>query len=375
MVVTPTRKAAQVAGRQLGTWAFSAAWLAHQHGWRWDANGTWTRLDTGQIDPGSRHPGRQYVGPQHEAVLRAGDVLLVDEAGMLEQDTARAPAACHRRRGARLVLVGDRHQLPAVGRGGVLDLAARFAAPGACPELATVHRFTDPDYAPLSLAMRTGENPEQLFDTLAAKGHVQVHASEIERVDALADDAVSALTSGQPVRVLANTNDQVAQLNTAIRERLIHAGQVDDSRAMTTRARQLLGTGDLDRHRRDVLCRHVTKGVQLMASIEKRQRAAGGKVTWWAMYRTPEGKQRRKSFDRKADAVRFLTSIESAKLGGSYVNPSRSVVALGDLARTWLAGKVNLKPSTWERGPEVREAPVATRRRPAAGRVRVPRLG
>ena len=63
MVVTPTRKAAQVAGRQLGTWGFSAAWLAHQHGWRWDANGTWTRLDTGQIDPGSRHPGRQYVGP------------------------------------------------------------------------------------------------------------------------------------------------------------------------------------------------------------------------------------------------------------------------------------------------------------------------
>jgi len=86
-----------------------------------------------------------------------------------------------------------------------------------------------------------------------------------------------------------------------------------------------------------------------MASIEKRQRAAGGKVTWRAMYRTPEGKQRSKSFDRKADAVRFLTSIESVKLTGSYVDPSRSVVTLGDLARTWLAGKVNLKPSTWER--------------------------
>jgi len=245
VVVTPTRKAAQVAGRQLGTWAFSAAWLAHQHGWRWDANGTWTRLDTGQIDPGSRHPGRQYVGPQHEAVLRAGDVLLVDEAGMLDQDTARALLHVTDDAGARLVLMGDRHQLPAVGRGGVLDLAARFAAPGACLELATVHRFTDPDYAPLSLAMRTGENPEQLFDTLATKGLVQVHASEIERVDALADDAVSALTSGQRVRVLADTNDQVAQLNTAIRERLIRAGQVDDSRAMTTRAGQLLGAGDL----------------------------------------------------------------------------------------------------------------------------------
>ena len=86
-----------------------------------------------------------------------------------------------------------------------------------------------------------------------------------------------------------------------------------------------------------------------MASIEKRQRTVGSKVTWRAMYRTPEGKQRSKSFDRKADAVRFLTSTESAKLGGFYVDPSRSLVTLGELARTWLASKVNLKPSTCER--------------------------
>ena len=86
-----------------------------------------------------------------------------------------------------------------------------------------------------------------------------------------------------------------------------------------------------------------------MASIEKRQRTAGGKITWRAMYRTPDGKQRSKTFDRKVDATRFLTSIESAKLGGSYLDPSRSVITIGDLAHGWLRGKVNLKPSTWER--------------------------
>ncbi len=86
-----------------------------------------------------------------------------------------------------------------------------------------------------------------------------------------------------------------------------------------------------------------------MASIEKRQRTPGGKITWRAMYRTPEGQQRSKSFERKVDAARFLTSIESSKLGGSYVDPARSVGAVGDLAKTWLAGKVNLKPSTAER--------------------------
>ncbi len=67
------------------------------------------------------------------------------------------------------------------------------------------------------------------------------------------------------------------------------------------------------------------------------------------MYRTPDGKRRSKTFDRKVDAARFLTSIESAKLGGSYVDPQRSVITISELARTWLAGKVNLKPSTWER--------------------------
>ncbi len=42
---------------------------------------------------------------------------------MLDQDTARALLTIADEAGARVALVGDRHQLPAVGRGGVLDLA------------------------------------------------------------------------------------------------------------------------------------------------------------------------------------------------------------------------------------------------------------
>ena len=43
LVVTPTLKAAQVAAREVGA-AGSAAWLVHQHGYRWDADGRWTRV-------------------------------------------------------------------------------------------------------------------------------------------------------------------------------------------------------------------------------------------------------------------------------------------------------------------------------------------
>src|SRR5690606_34713280 len=35
VVVTPTLKAAQIAAAETGASAFSAAWLVHQHGFRW----------------------------------------------------------------------------------------------------------------------------------------------------------------------------------------------------------------------------------------------------------------------------------------------------------------------------------------------------
>ena len=44
VVVTPTLKAAQAASAELRAHAGSAAWLAWQHGWRWDDTGAWTRL-------------------------------------------------------------------------------------------------------------------------------------------------------------------------------------------------------------------------------------------------------------------------------------------------------------------------------------------
>lgn len=55
LVVTPTRKAAQIATAETGATADSAAWLLHQHGFRWDANGRWGRVatDASRSAPGS----------------------------------------------------------------------------------------------------------------------------------------------------------------------------------------------------------------------------------------------------------------------------------------------------------------------------------
>jgi len=102
-VVTPTLKAARVAAEQVGTDASSAAWLAYQHGFRWDEHGAWTRLAPGTTAPNN---GRVFHGPSDSAALRRGDVLLVDEAGMLDQDTARALLTIADEHQARVALVG-----------------------------------------------------------------------------------------------------------------------------------------------------------------------------------------------------------------------------------------------------------------------------
>lgn len=54
LVVTPTLKAAEVAAAETGAEGHSAAWLIHQHGWRWDDDGHW-----------ARRPDQRRVGGEH----------------------------------------------------------------------------------------------------------------------------------------------------------------------------------------------------------------------------------------------------------------------------------------------------------------------
>ncbi|RFU18942.1 TrwC relaxase [Geodermatophilus marinus] len=250
MVVTPTLKAAQAARAEVGAPTGSAASLVFAHGWRWTEHGEWTRLVPGEADPVT---GRLYTGPVEEARLRPDDLLIVDEAGMLDQDTARALLTVADEAGARLALLGDRHQLAAVGRGGVLDLAAAQVDPAACLSLESVHRFTrtdstgqtvpDIDFAELTLAMRQGDNPSVVFDALLARGRIHLHPDFAALQDALAAIAVHDGWDAD-VAVVADTREQVDELNAAIRDRLVADGRVDDRRVVTTRAGQRIGAGD-----------------------------------------------------------------------------------------------------------------------------------
>jgi Phage integrase, N-terminal SAM-like domain len=49
---------------------------------------------------------------------------------------------------------------------------------------------------------------------------------------------------------------------------------------------------------------------------------------------------------RKLDAERFLTTVESSKPTGTFIDPSRSRLTFGEMAKKWSASKVRLKEST-----------------------------
>ncbi|MGP5292534.1 MobF family relaxase [Brachybacterium tyrofermentans] len=239
-VVAPTLRAAQVAHEELDVPATSVAALVYAHGWRWNEDGVWRRLKRGDLDPDS---GRRFTGPPREAVLRRGERVIVDEAGMLDQDTAHALLTVTAEAGATVALVGDRAQLPAVGRGGVLDMAAQIR--GRTYDMSELHRFTDPDYAALTLAMRDRENPGEVFDRLAAMNLVTLHTD-----DEQARDHITANTrDGEAITVA--TNDEAVTLNERIRTERVESGEVEDTVTATGSDGLSIGAGDLIQTRKN----------------------------------------------------------------------------------------------------------------------------
>ena len=80
-----------------------------------------------------------------------------------------------------------------------------------------------------------------------------------------------------------------------------------------------------------------------MASVAKRTR--DGAITWLARWRDPDGKQRKRSFPRKTDAERFLTTVQHGMLTGAYIDPAAGKTTFESYAELWRAGQVH-RPTT-----------------------------
>ena len=224
MVVTPTLKAAEVA----------AAGDRRDGALRCLADPP-ARLAVGRRRPLA--PAPPHRSPTRRT-LPAGDLLLVDEAGMLDQDTARALLTIADETGARVALVGDRHQLPAVGRGGVSTSPPAWAHPTRPSRWRRCTGSPTPPTPHLAMRMRTGEEPGDVFDALCAPRADRLHASEAERTAALAEAGAGGDL------VIADTRDQVAPSTapSATASSAHRRGDTDARRR--TRPGERLGIGD-----------------------------------------------------------------------------------------------------------------------------------
>ena len=111
--VAPTAKAARVLESETGMGSDTVAKLLHE----------WRRTD--------RPPERPWRLP-------VGATVIVDEAGMIGTGDLHQLTHLADAQQWRLVLVGDPHQLQAVGRGGMFG---ELCATGRTIELDTIHRF------------------------------------------------------------------------------------------------------------------------------------------------------------------------------------------------------------------------------------------
>lgn len=82
-----------------------------------------------------------------------------------------------------------------------------------------------------------------------------------------------------------------------------------------------------------------------MASIHKRM--VDRSPRYDVSYREPDGRQRRKTFKRRADAERFVSTVEADVLRGTYLDPDAGRITFKRYADDWLKSKT-FEPTTRE---------------------------
>ena len=156
--------------------------------------------------------------------VRPGDVLLVDEAGMIATPKMEKILTLAQERGALVRALGDYRQLSSVGSGGALRLVDR--------EIGAVHldelfRFKNPEEAAATLSLR--EPPlvgtDKPFEWY--KDNNRVVAGD---ADAMIEDVFrkysADVTAGKQSIMIASTNETVIRLNDLAQAHAIEHGQV-----------------------------------------------------------------------------------------------------------------------------------------------------
>ncbi|WP_415402425.1 AAA family ATPase [Tateyamaria sp. SN3-11] len=166
------------------------------------------------------------------APIKPGDVLVVDEAGMV--GTRQLDRIAHKidEIGAKLVLVGDPDQLPAIEAGEPFrGLIARHGAAW----LSEIHRQKEAWQKDATNDLAKGRIHEAVA-SYAAKGCVMPTPSRDGAIAQLTEDYLAdrATTPETSRLILAHRRRDVHALNQSVRETLKYAGDLDDGVLLST---------------------------------------------------------------------------------------------------------------------------------------------
>jgi conjugative relaxase-like TrwC/TraI family protein len=173
--------------------------------------------------------------------LGASTVLIVDEAGMVDDPAMLALLTAAELHGSKVVVVGDHHQLGAVGPGGGLE-ALTTRHPDAVHHLTDNIRQQDPAERAALEQLRSGD-VLQAVAFYAGHGRIDRHEDRWDALLATTAAWHDDLEDGHDTVMLAWRRADVAQLNHFARMRRRSAGHLGDTSVDATGGRRY-STGD-----------------------------------------------------------------------------------------------------------------------------------
>jgi conjugative relaxase-like TrwC/TraI family protein len=185
------------------------------------------------------------------ADVRAGDMLLVDEAGKAGTRNLDRLLTLAAERGAVVRLVGDPQQLGSVSAGGAFRLLAHELG---AAEMLDVLRFRDPEEAAASLQLRTGD--QAAADFYLSRGRVH-EGTTVDVADQVYRGWATDRDNGRSTIMMAASNAAVTGLNQRAQAELRAAGVITGN-TTALRDDQSAGVGDVVLTRRND--RRITVG-------------------------------------------------------------------------------------------------------------------
>jgi hypothetical protein len=200
-------------------------------------------LESGSGIASSTIASLEHQWAQGREPLGSGDVLVIDEAGMVGSRQLERVLSEAERRGAKVVLVGDPEQLQAIEAGSAFRSICERQPH---VEITTIRRQHEDWQRDATRHLATGRTDEALE---AYRDHGMVHAEPTreEARDKLVDgwDRDRQTSADKTRIILTHTNDEVQSLNQLAREKLRVSGDLDEDVTITVeRGKRTFAPGD-----------------------------------------------------------------------------------------------------------------------------------